>query len=124
MSPEKVTLTVGVVGQRRVIPNVVVQLFVSPEVREKCDVEKVDANEWRIDVEVSGRESKIRGLGPADVQAFVHVTPDMIPPADQAAEKRLRSLDVIILAPEGVHVVTGRPRTIRVNLVPRPGATP
>ncbi len=124
MSPQKVTLTVGVVGQRRAIPNVVVQLFVSPEVREKCDVEKVDANEWRIDVEVSGRESKIRGLGPADVQAFVHVTPDMIPPADQAAEKRLRSLDVIILAPEGVHVVTGRPRTVRVNLVPRPGATP
>jgi len=123
LNPESVTVTLSVVGQQRTIPNVVVQLFVSPEVRDRYEVEKVDSNEWRIDVEVSGKENRLRSLTPAEIQAFVHVTPDMLP-VGLATEKQLRVLDVTVLAPEGVRVVAGRPRTVRVNLVARVGVVP
>ena len=119
MTPDTVTVAVRVVvGQQVTIKNVVVQLVVSPEIAARYEVEKIDANEWRIDVDVTGKEARLRELGPADIRAFVPVT------SVQASEDPLRLLDVTVVTPEGVRVVADRARTVRVNVILRPGTTP
>ena len=121
ITPKQVEVTVSVVGQRRTISNVVVQLFVSPEVAAKYRVERPDPNEWRIDVEVIGKEASVRQLGPAAITAFVHITSDMLP---EPGGDTLRLQEVTVLAPDGVRVVTDKPRTVRVNIVPQGAAVP
>jgi diadenylate cyclase len=124
VNPPEVSVEVEVVrGTRQRIRNIVVQLLVSPELPRRFDVRKADINEWLIDVEIAGKEERIRGLGPADIQAFVQLTSDLAPPQETAAEF-LRLLEVKIIAPEGVSVVADHPRTVRVLLTPRAGATP
>jgi len=102
-----------------VIRNVVVHAYLSPEVAEHYDVQKVEDNEWRIDVDVAGKEAQLAGLRPTDIGAFVHITSDMIPPV---GETPLRLAEVTIIAPEGVTVTNDKPRTVRLKFVPRTGA--
>ncbi len=122
VTPKDVTVTVRVVGQRKRVENVVVHLFVAPEVLERYDVKKADVNEWRIDVEVEGEEAVVSALTAADIRAFVHVSGDLVPPTGQSSEPLLRSLDVTLLPPGRVAVI-GR-YSVRVNLVPRLGSPP
>ncbi len=119
--PDRVSVTVrAVTGQHQLIRNVVVHAFLSPEVAERYDVEKVEDNEWRIDVDVAGKEAQLAGLRPTDIGAFVHITSDMIPPTGEAP---LRLAEVTIIPPEGVTVTNDKPRTVRVKFVPRTGAS-
>lgn len=125
VNPETVSVTVrGAIGEHQTIRNVVVHLFVSPDVTERFDVRKSDLNEWRIDVDVAGKEERLRGLGPADIDAFVHLRPDMLPAVDHSAEEQLRLLNVRIQVPEGVRLLGDRTRTVRVNLIPKSAPTP
>ncbi len=118
--PDRVSVTVrAVTGQHQVIRNVVVHAYLSPEVAEHYDVQKVEDNEWRIDVDVAGKEAQLAGLRPTDIGAFVHITSDMIPPV---GETPLRLAEVTIIAPEGVTVTNDKPRTVRLKFVPRTGA--
>ncbi len=112
---------VAVHPARAAITARVVGLFVAPGVEATYDVSRVDANEWRIDVEVTGREALLDDLGPADLQAFVRVTPDMLPPIDAPASEQLRLVPITLLAPPGVTVAAGPQRTARLRLTPRGG---
>lgn len=123
ISPNRAEITARVIGQRRKIENIVVGLFIAPGIEATYDVTRLDANEWRIDVEVTGRESVLDDLGPADMQAFVRVTPDMLPPIDAPASEQLRLVPITILAPPGVTVAAGPQKTARLRLVPRGGST-
>ncbi|MCK4342186.1 MAG: diadenylate cyclase [Phycisphaerae bacterium] len=127
-TPEQVTVAVRLVmGQRKRVENVVVRLLGDQEVFDRYRVEKVDPNEWRIDVEVQGMEMLLETLGPLDISAFVRLSSDRMPPVGgPPPESQLRSLPVItVLDPprNGVSLVHER-RVVRVNLVPKPGGTP
>jgi hypothetical protein len=122
LTPDKVDVTVRVVAQPRQVKNVVVSLFVSPEVGERYEVRKKDLNEWRIDVEVQADEAVFETAGSLDIRAVALVTGDLIPPAGQTAEELTRTLPVVFLTPKGVSVVGNR--TVQVLLVPRAGGTP
>jgi diadenylate cyclase len=121
-TPSSVTIAVRVVAQSRLVRNVVVGLYVAPEVAERYEVRHTDLNEWRIDVEVQGDEAVFEAVGPPEIEAFVHVTADLIPAADKPAEEQFRTLDVIFLPPKGVSVLERR--TVRVTLVPLSRGTP
>lgn len=121
-TPKNVKVTVRVVAQRKPIKNVVVRLFVSPDVLERYEVRKNDLNEWRIDVEVQGDEAVFETPGSQDIQAFVLVTSDLLPPAGQIVEEQSRTLDVTFLSPKGVSVVERR--SVHITLVPRTGGKP
>lgn len=120
LSPEQVTVRLSVVGEPKRIDNVVVQLLVSPEVLERYTVEQVDLNEWRIGFEVEGAAAVVAALGAHSFDAFAHLTGDMLPPSSRAAEPQLRTLDVLIVPKVRGVTVLGT-RSVRVNLVPRPG---
>ncbi len=122
VTPADVRTTVRLVGQRRRIDNVVVHLFVSPDVLERYDVVRSDLNEWRISVEVEGEESIVEGLAPVDIYAFAHVRSALAPALPQPDETLLRSVDVMFEAPPGVVVV--EQRSVRVKLSPRASVTP
>jgi diadenylate cyclase len=117
MTPEKVSVTVRVVAQPMLVRNVVVRLFVSPEVAERYEVLKADLNEWRIDVEVQADEAVFDTASSLEIQAFVHLTSDLVPAAGPTTEEQFRTLPVIFLTPKGVSVVGSR--TVQVTLVPR-----
>jgi diadenylate cyclase len=121
-TPSGVNVAVRVVAQSRLARNVVVGLYVAPELAERYEVRRTDLNEWRIDVEVQGDEAVFEAVGPPEIEAFVHVTADLIPAADKPAEEQFRTLDVIFLPPKGVSVLERR--TVRVTLVPLPRGTP
>ncbi len=123
ITPPTAQVTVRVIAQSRTIPKIVVRPFVSPEVAELYEVRRPDLKEWVIDVEVQGDEATLESPGAAEVEAFVHVTSDLVPPPDQPAVEQFRTLDVIFQTPKGVSVV-GR-NSVRVQLVPRSaGARP
>ena len=121
-TPKSVKVTVRVVAQRKPVKNVVVRMFVNPEVLERYEVRKNDLNEWRIDVEVQGDEAVFETPGSQDIQAFVLITSDLLPLPGGPAEEQSRTLDVTFLTPKGVSVVDHR--TVHVTLVPRAGAKP
>jgi hypothetical protein len=56
------------------------------------------------------------------MQAFVRVTPDMLPPIDAPASEQLRLVPITVLAPGGVTVAPGPQKTARLRLAPRGGA--
>ena len=118
-TPKAVKVAVHVVAQRKPIKNIVVRLFVSPDALERYDVRKNDLNEWRIDVEVQGDEAVFETPGSQDIQAFVLVGSDLLPPPGQPAEEQSRTLDVTFLTPKGVSVVEHR--SVHITLVPRSG---
>ncbi len=120
--PRTVAVTFQVVGQTRRIKNVVVHLLVNPEVLERYEVRKTDFNEWLIEVEVQGEEAVVAGLEPSAINAFAPLTRKDVPPAGETTGDQLRTLDVIVLPPEGVSVVATP--SVRVTLVPRQGAAP
>jgi len=123
VEPRDVSIQLRVVALPKRIENVPVMLLVSPEVFERYDVRRSDLNEWRISVEVQGEEAILDDLRATDLEAFVRVTPDMLPPVGQAGEAQLRTIDVTIVPKtRGVTVVSTR--TVRVTLVPRTGGTP
>ena len=122
LTPNHVSVAVRVIAQSRLVRNVVVGLYVAPEVAEQLEVRRTDLNEWRIDVEVQGDEAVFEAAGPLEIAAFVHVTPDVVPPADQPVEEQLRTLDVTFLPPKGIAVLERR--TVRVTLLPRSRSQP
>jgi diadenylate cyclase len=122
ITPLTVDVTVRVVAQPRLIKNVVVGLFVSPDVAERYEVRKKDLNEWRTDVEVQADEAVFEAPGSLDIRAIALVTSDLLPSAGQSAEEQTRTLPVVFLTPKGASVVGSR--TVQVILVPRPGSTP
>jgi diadenylate cyclase len=122
MKPDQVTISVQVaVGDYAVVRNVIVQLFSSPEVARNYLIERIDPNEWRIDVDVAGKQEVIQGLGPADLSAYAHVSDELVP---ASGEDPLRLLNVVVLPPEGVRIIQDRPRTVRVRIVPRAESGP
>jgi diadenylate cyclase len=122
VDPESVDVTVRVLGQRRRIANVVVYLFVSPDVYQRYRVEKTDLNEWRIDVEVEGKRAVVEALSPLDIDAFVHVTSQHVPTPGAIAEYPPQVLEVLVRTPDDIRVVGQR--TVRVSLIPRTGGVP
>lgn len=124
VEPEYVSVTATVVGQTRTVTGVPVMLLISPEVGERYAVERPDLNEWRIDVEVVGKESKVRTLTAAQIDASARVTADMVAAPDEPAETVLRSIEVRVETPDGIRVVAGRAPIVRVKLVPHGAATP
>lgn len=121
ISPEEVSVRLSVVGQPKRIENVVVHLYVSPDVAENYRVEQVDLNEWRIGFEVEGAEATVGPLGAHSFDAFARVTSEMVPPAGQIDEPLLRAIEVTVVPKQPGVTVIGR-RTVRVNLIPRPGS--
>ena len=69
LTPDKVAVTIRVVAQPRLVKNVVVRLFVNPEVAERYEVNKADINEWRTDVEVQADEAVFEASAPLDIRA-------------------------------------------------------
>lgn len=124
LDPRQVSVTLMVVGQRRTISNVEVQALVEPDLDERYRVEKLDANEWVLEVTVEGPERVLRSLTTRDIEAQAQITTDLLPPPDQPTEVVLRQVEVRFIAPEGVRVLQERPTVVRVNLVPRSGAKP
>ncbi len=122
ITPETVSVTVRVIAQPRLVRNVVVRLFVSPEVAERYQVRRNDLNEWLIDVEVQGDEAVFQSPSSLEVRAMVLVTSELLPPAGQPAEEQLRTLPVMFVTPKGISVVGSR--SVQVTLVPRPGSNP
>ncbi len=123
LNPPRVAVTVRrVAGQVRTIHNVVVQPYLSDEIAARYTLEKIEEDEWRIDLNVTGEEARIAALTAADIRAFVHVTPGMAPPEEDTVPMRLA--EVTILTPPGVTVVSDRPRTVRIRLVEQAGSTP
>lgn len=117
LTPDKVTVTVRVVAQPTLVRNVVVRPFVSPEVAERYRVVRNDLNEWRIDVEVQRDEAVFDALSGPEIDAFVHVSADLLPGPDEPPEELFRTLPVIFTTPKGVSVVGSR--SVQVTLVPR-----
>lgn len=106
-------------GQRVIVRNVVVHPFISPAVSADYEVEKLDENEWRFDVEVTGKAALVSNLQPTDIRAFVLITEDMVP---QPSEEPLRLAEITIVPPTGVTVLEpSGPRSVRVRIVPRAG---
>ena len=122
IAPDKVNVTIRVVAQPRLAKNVVVHLFVNPDVAERYDVRKTDLNEWRTDVEVQADEAVFEAPGSLDIRAIVLVTSDLVPAPAQPVEEQTRSIPVVFLTPKGVSVVGSR--TVQVTLVPRPASVP
>jgi diadenylate cyclase len=120
--PATVSVTVRVVAQSTKVNNVVVRLFVAPEVAELYEIKRSDLNEWRIDVEVQGDEAVFENPGSLEIEAFVHVTSDMVPPPGEPTVEQFRRLQVIFLTQKGVSVVGSR--SVQVILTPRTAATP
>lgn len=121
-TPDKVDVTVRVVAQPKLVRNVVVGLFVSPDVAEQYDVLKTDLNEWRTDVEIQGDEAVFQSLGTLAIRAIVLVTADLLPPPSETPEQQFRTLPVVFLTPKGVSVVSSR--SVQVTLSPRTGRGP
>jgi hypothetical protein len=122
LTPDKVTVTIRVVAQPRLVKNVVVRLFVNPDVAERYEVNKADINEWRTDVEVQADEAVFEASLPLDLRAVALVTSDLVPAPGQPPEEQTRTIPVVFLTPKGVSVVGSR--TVQVKLVPRAGSVP
>ncbi len=123
IQPDEVGVELSVVGERRRIENVVVRLFVSPEVLERYKVTQPDLNEWRVSFEVEGSEAVLGRLGPHSFDAVALVTTDLLPPAGAPTVIQLRTLDVVIVPKDRGVTVLGR-RTVRINLVPHERTAP
>jgi len=121
-NPERVSVTVRVVAQTRTVRNVVVRLFVSPEVAEHYQVSRTDPKEWRVDVQVQHEQAVFDAISPLELEAFVHVTSDLLPGPEEPANEQIRTVPVIFLAPKGVSVVGNR--SVQVTLVPRGSFSP
>jgi hypothetical protein len=68
-------------------------------------------------VEIQGDEAVAERAGSLAIEAFVHVTPEMVAVPGESPTERFWTLDVIFLTPKGVSV-TGK-RTVQVSLIPR-----
>ncbi len=120
VEPAAVALAVRVVAEtiRTRLAGVSVELKVRPEIWQRYDIDRADANEWLLELEVEGDETVVSALRPQDVSALVSLTSDQAVPSVE-----YRSVEVSIVLPEGVTLV-GPPRLVQFRLVPREGATP
>lgn len=123
LSPPRVDVALRIMGQKRTLDDVLVKLLVSPGVEERFRVDRLDANEWRIAVDVTGSPKALADIVAADIYAFVVVTDDDLPPPNASGEQ-LRTKEVRFQTPDGVTPAPGVPRTVRISLSPRNGATP
>jgi diadenylate cyclase len=120
VEPRTVNLEVRVVAEtiRRRLAGISVDLAASPQIWQRYDIDRADANEWLLELEVEGDESVVNALRPQDVRAIVPLTGEQaVPTADY------RLMDVVIELPAGVRLVRPAPQ-VRFRLVPREGATP
>ena len=117
--PKDVHVSLQVGGQRiaRRLSQIPVWVLVSPELLQDFAVERVDPQEWLIEVEVEGDASRVNALRPTDVRAFVALTSDLL-----ASTPELRS-EVRFDLPEGVSVV-GNKRFVQLRLIRRTARKP
>jgi diadenylate cyclase len=117
--PRSVRVTLRVGGQRitHEIQHVPVWINISPELLQVYDVERLDPQEWLIEVELEGEKSQVEALRPQDVRAFVTISSDLLNPAPE-----LR-LEVKIDAPEGIKVA-GNKHFVQLRLTRREGPSP
>jgi diadenylate cyclase len=117
--PRSVRVTLRVGGQRitREIPNVPVWITISPELLQVYDVERLDPQEWLIEVELEGEKSQVEALRPQEVRAFVTISSELLNPAPD-----LR-LEVKIDAPDRIKVA-GNKHFVQLRLTRREGHSP
>jgi hypothetical protein len=120
VEPQVVDVSLRVVSERvrRSLERIPVRLEVNPQLLERYRVERADANEWLLKLDVEGDQTVVAALRPQQVRAFVPLTSDEVLPAGQ-----FRSVEVVIDLPEGVTLI-GPPRLVQVRLVPREGTAP
>jgi diadenylate cyclase len=112
-----VWLRVGELQTQRRLSRVPVWVVASPELLERYEVERVDPQEWLIDIEIEGDRTRIESLSPHDIRAYIPVTTDMISGTPEI------SCEVRFDTPEGVRVV-GKKRFVQLRLVRREELTP
>jgi len=116
--PREVSVTLRIEGRQatRRLAQIPVRLNVSPGFLERYDVKVVDEQEWLVEVEVEGDETKVAALRPADVKAFVTLPSDLLP------QTPLHRADVEFSVPEGVTVLSQR--SVQLRLTPRESPSP
>ncbi|HPC22443.1 MAG TPA: diadenylate cyclase [Phycisphaerae bacterium] len=112
--PRTVRVTLRVGGQRvaRQVPHVPVWINISPELLQVYEVERLDPQEWLIEVELEGEKSQVDALRAQDLRAYVAISSELLNPAPE-----LR-LEVKIDAPQGVRV-TGNKHYVQLRLTRR-----
>jgi len=106
----RVWLRVAELQTLRRLSRLPVWVVVSPELLERYQIERVDPQEWLIDVEIEGDQTRIESLAASDVRAYVPVTSDMISSTPEL------SCEVRFDTPEGVRVV-GKKRFVQLRLM-------
>ena len=117
--PRSVRVTLRVGGQRitRHIAHIPVWISISPELLQVYEVERVDPQEWLIEVDVEGEKNQVEAMHPQDLRASVSISSELLNPAPE-----LR-LEVKVNAPEGVKVV-GSKRFVQLRLNRQEGHGP
>jgi hypothetical protein len=113
VEPDLVAVSVRVVGQtvRRILTGVPVRVSGSPEFLERYDVVPVDPQEWLVDVEVEGDQSRVEALRPSAIRAYVNVSSDLLPGLPETRAP------VEFVVPTGIQVLSER--TVQLRLVRR-----
>ena len=118
VEPSEVNVSLRVVGQRirKSLSAIPVWLLVSPELQERYEVERLDPQEWLIEVEVEGEQSTVNSLQTQDILAYVPVSSDLL---SLTPESRAR---VEFHAPVGITILSER--TVQLRLLRRDERTP
>jgi hypothetical protein len=118
VDPDRVAISVRVVGQtvRRVLAGVPVRVSGSPEFLERYDVETIDPQEWLVDVELEGDQTRVSTVRPADIRAFVTVSSDLLPGLPETRAP------VEFVVPTGIRVLSER--TVQLRLIRRESRSP
>ena len=120
VTPKEVDVSLRIVGQRitRTLTQIPVWYWVSPEILDRYELVRVDPQEWLIEVEVEGDQSRVESLRPREVRAFVSIVPsDLVTPAQEF------NLPVEFRHPEGITVQSKR-ALVRLRLIRREEAAP
>jgi diadenylate cyclase len=122
MNPKEVNVALRVVGQRvtRHFAGVVVRVMAGPDILGAYTIERQDAMEWLIEVDVEGDRTVLDALQPKDITAFVPVTTDLV---QAIPDPKFRAVDVVVQAPPGV-TVTSPTRRVQLRLLPREDGGP
>jgi len=117
--PRDVYVSLIVAGQRvtAALTQIPVYLFVSPELVEAYEVERVDPQEWLIEVEVEGEAGLVNALRARDLRAYVAVT------SDQLTAAPVLRVEVQFDTPPGIRVVSKSP-LVQLQVYRREGRSP
>lgn len=115
VTPKQANVTLRVAGQRaqRKLTGVPVHFRVSPRILENYQVERLDPNEFLVDITVQGERNLVNSFDARDVRAFVEIDGRLEPPSES-----FRSVEVGFHLPRGVELVPPA-QTVQIRLVPR-----